>query len=916
VTGHSAIEDSANRNGSTEVESAEALVIEAIRIAAFGRLVDVEIDGVSPGLNVIYGPNEAGKSTLYSFFSTMLFGVYPANPEQHPYMPEIGRHLVGEIQYTGRGGRRVTVERKLMSSPTGTITVEGKSERLGQATLPEADFLSRDVYSSVFALTLDDLVAPRRTPGWEKIQDRLLGGSAIDSLRSSRDVIADFESGASSLWRDSNRGKPRASEIARQIDECRRDVREATQRGEAVRAHTDELTSVENDLSALVDMKRAVDARLARLRAVVPIERLLRTLDECRRESGDVDRFEYVPDDPLSDLKAAEREINEHRERLQALQSRRDRCLDAVAAPGDIDRRLVESKEDIRRWEVHCGELRRDRDRLRTESANVTRMMADRESSAEVLLSSGWTESAGDRLDAISIADLRAAVDAYIRARREEDELRRRPVAHESALQKISMPVLWAIAGVGFTLFIAGVIIGNAVVAAVGAIATTFAGVRLADRPPPEHADSVPQDAIAASSERCADLRTKVGAILSGLDVPEERLQEPDLSLVHDIETLRARHQAVQNAELSVAQLQREVSSTEGAFGNFVASLDLAEPMHDGTDIDKRMGELARLCEAASQRVGTGENAREALVDLEEAISRLESGIASFEKKATELRTALMDVGDGDIVIGSTRLRHRREMRAHARAIERQIRDHSGSIADAVARVDEAKADDLELFAEEAESGLESERSHLEGELLEKTGRRADLKKDIDNLSSKPSLADVQGELEQLQSDLYDTKWERDRLALAAAVVRFADARFRAEHQPDVIRRASVYFESMTGGRYDRISIDGDSLTVRRAADERYLDLTATESRVSRGTRDQLYLALRLALIDHLDVSHTRLPVFLDEVLVNWDAGRRVHGLRTIGAMARERQVFLFTCHEWLRDEAVTHTRANVISIT
>ena len=39
----------------------------------------------------------------------------------------------------------------------------------------------------------------------------------------------------------------------------------------------------------------------------------------------------------------------------------------------------------------------------------------------------------------------------------------------------------------------------------------------------------------------------------------------------------------------------------------------------------------------------------------------------------------------------------------------------------------------------------------------------------------------------------------------------------------------------------------------------------------SQGIKEQVYFALRLAAIDHLDADEERLPLFLDEVFVNWD---------------------------------------------
>ena len=73
---------------------------------------------------------------------------------------------------------------------------------------------------------------------------------------------------------------------------------------------------------------------------------------------------------------------------------------------------------------------------------------------------------------------------------------------------------------------------------------------------------------------------------------------------------------------------------------------------------------------------------------------------------------------------------------------------------------------------------------------------------------------------------------------------------------------------------------------------------------LSTGTRDQVFLALRLAVVDHMDRAGARLPLLLDEVLVNWDEERRARALDLLTDVAMERQVVLFTCHPAIAREA------------
>ena len=66
---------------------------------------------------------------------------------------------------------------------------------------------------------------------------------------------------------------------------------------------------------------------------------------------------------------------------------------------------------------------------------------------------------------------------------------------------------------------------------------------------------------------------------------------------------------------------------------------------------------------------------------------------------------------------------------------------------------------------------------------------------------------------------------------------------------------------------------------------------------MSRGTREQLYLSLRFGLIREFGERTERLPVVVDEVLVNFDPKRAGHAARAFAELANTNQVLVFTCH-------------------
>lgn len=214
--------------------------------------------------------------------------------------------------------------------------------------------------------------------------------------------------------------------------------------------------------------------------------------------------------------------------------------------------------------------------------------------------------------------------------------------------------------------------------------------------------------------------------------------------------------------------------------------------------------------------------------------------------------------------------------------------------------------------------------------------RRDELQREIGRLEqqlrqkrSGPTLGEIDGEIAAVEEEMERVARERDRLLLQAALIREAERQFLRERQPDVLQRASAYLHALTGGRYERLLGEAGSglqddageslgswgfehLAVMPAGDAQAIPLRAA---LSRGMLDQVYFALRLAVIDHLDAGEEPLPFLLDEALVHWDSKRLQSGLRLLGQLARTRQILIFTCHPWLAEAAENEIDAHVLHL-
>lgn len=136
---------------------------------------------------------------------------------------------------------------------------------------------------------------------------------------------------------------------------------------------------------------------------------------------------------------------------------------------------------------------------------------------------------------------------------------------------------------------------------------------------------------------------------------------------------------------------------------------------------------------------------------------------------------------------------------------------------------------------------------------------------------------------------------------------------YETSRQPEVLQVASEFMNVFSDGKYQRIwtPVEEPLLYLEDANGEVWtLDV------LSRGTREAVFLCIRFALVKHYSSRGLKLPLILDDVLVNCDELRMRGALSVIEQMRDSvSQVFFFTCHKHVRD-AFSESEADVRSIT
>lgn len=372
--------------------------------------------------------------------------------------------------------------------------------------------------------------------------------------------------------------------------------------------------------------------------------------------------------------------------------------------------------------------------------------------------------------------------------------------------------------------------------------------------------------------------------ILSGIG---EARQEFSQALAHE--------QRAADMEKQLAEFDEHVKNLCSEIAN-----DLAD--HPAEDAALQLNQ--RL-EAARQAQRDREGLLEAKANLEKRLASKQSQRQPPQERLDQLMQAAgaEDASHFHAIAAAAARKH--ELQSQTESLSQQINTIRGTEDKAtfLAALAEADADSLAArlrqLAEQIHAADAEYRSASES-----LGIHRDRLRKLDGTSEAIRL---QADLESTRSELVSAVDRWAPMVLAEALLKQAIARFESEHQPEMLEEVKRLFGRMTRGRY---------VDIRRRLDgplqvEEHDGTLKEPPELSRGTREQLYLAIRLAYVHHYGRNAEPLPLAMDDVLVNFDDQRALETLEVLWEIAESWQIIFLTCHQSIVD-LVTSARPDV----
>ncbi|MBB1602953.1 YhaN family protein [Variovorax sp. UMC13] len=314
----------------------------------------------------------------------------------------------------------------------------------------------------------------------------------------------------------------------------------------------------------------------------------------------------------------------------------------------------------------------------------------------------------------------------------------------------------------------------------------------------------------------------------------------------------------------------------------------------DWPEVARRLAQRLRDSSAARQQAELAEQA------LGRAVSSLAEAELALATVQAQLRPLLALAGVASVaeaiplVERSDRRRALRQTLEDAR--EALIRDGDGLTREAI-EAEVAALDPTQVagLGEQTKSELAALAERLEALVRQ----RVTAEQALAAIAGQANAAIAEAKRQEALAAMGDVAEQYLEVATAGKLLKWAIDRYRDRQQGPMLQRASAVFAELTLGDFVKLGVDYEKDTPALYAKRRGGAVVEVAG-LSEGTRDQLYLALRIAALELHLVSAPPLPFVADDLFVNFDDARAQAGLRVLRALSAHTQVIFLTHHAHL----------------
>jgi len=896
--------------------------LREIHIDGFGIFANKRITGLAPGINIIYGKNEFGKTTLLEFIRRILFGFPTKKEKTNLYLPVKGGSQGGSLKVVLQNGEDLIISRS-PGTHGGMVRISTPGNVLqGQPVLNQLlGNASKGIFKNIYAFTIDEL-HDFNTLNGDEVKNRIYGAGLGLGNVSLKEIEKEIENFCTQIFRP--RGSSQMGELLEKIKRNEQEILLIQKNlplydelQEKLGKMLNNKLTVQNFLEEQESGKRTLETQVRLYEDTIQFL-------ETQNKLETLEDLSQFPENGLKTFESLKQEeknlalrIEEEQSALQTLKNNRDALI--------VNHDLLRHEESIHRLQQATQSVLsalQDSDRVQIEREDLDMHIAeeiksiDRDWDEKTVMAFELTESEKGQIDDFydSFESLRKDRDLY------QDRLEsHRRLKAEKMSEGWNIPAWLKMFHFGFTVIgLLGIILGgylmNIPLLAV-AVLLVAGGIFLFKKTFKDKNSFAKEDLVEKNLARQWEQKKK--ELNENFDEWRQWLKERKLDPSIAPITTKNIAKTARQVKTMINQrirLDERIQQMENTCQEALERIRSLEPLVKNVSLKNDLpANIEIICQAFDESKANRdksnllENQRQdqagKLAGLENQLENISNNLAQFIR-SSGAKDSLDFLRKQSILEEQNFLKEKIAQKREIIQSNVGLGPHFDKFIEAIqtAPLEEIKQKLSRLRVE-----LEELHGNRE-QLLQDIG---ETRNEIEKLSSNNNLIAKQTELESLKQQLQclSREWAAYRGALV--LLDAAKQKFEKTRQPGVIRSAENLFAQITGGSYNRIikPIDQDELMIENDRHQRKGVLE-----MSRGTREQLYLAMRFGLIDEYETRSEPLPAVMDDVFVNFDDERDERIIKILSQFSKQRQVLVLTCHQRSL-EAYKNIGANPITV-
>ncbi len=904
-------------------------------IDGYGKYHNLDIV-FKPGFNLIFGPNEAGKTTMMSFLRTIFFGFPGKKSAIDRYEPLAGGTHGGRVELETSDKKKFAVSLKPGKKLTGDITIlnvdgtelSGESARRNLQVALHG--ISENIYKSVFAFSLTELQRLDTLQNDEINAHIYSAGTGVGDV-TLPDILNSVEGEKNKIYKYGGTAQV-VPKIIKELERVRveiSDIKNDLERYKTTITEIESLRQEQAKLSLIIENKRREKEKASKLKA----GRVnVNELNEIEKQTSSLPHvIEEFPSDGAARLDNLEEKLREKKEELRECKNQ----INDLSTQTDaiyIDTNVLESETliislfDDRSAEVE--NIKREDDTNTKTSllkTNVSNTIKD--------IGKDWNEDHVKTLDIgketlqnirvlteeLSIAKVNVEMteNNLVQAKKNSEDSsiefqtysrkleKTRPVINFKFLLVFGIPIVILLGAFCWMTFkpVSGIMAAALGILSIAALYYVYykssSDTLEESRKQLFNILDLKRQSIKDAEKALVDTKKEYNQVLK---IWQEWLKDNGFSTELDRNGIFALIESIRKAK----GLIREKESAEKELEHV--------KKRARTYID-RVNNVLKLCNLEEASL---DNISPSIHRLDEILIKqkgLKEKKEHLEEKTNELKTRKKTIHDNirdiekntkDLIVEGG-VKNAEEFRKQANVVQKkenllerknvleiQLARLIGSTPEIEKFKKDVSSETDPMITDQSIEKLEDEIAQLESKRSEHMQNLGAKKNQISELEKNEKLGGLRLEEENLKAQLREALSEWSVNALCHTLLNKAMTIYEKERQPFVLKHAGRYLNKITKKRYVHVikKADGNKLVVETPE-----GLQKSVTTLSRGTAEQLYLSMRLAFIKEYANRVGTLPLIVDDILVNFDSQRAKTTIRLLNEISKENQIIMFTCH-------------------